>query len=206
MPSWNRKDERQYEHIKDSELERGASEDRAKEIAARTVNKRRREEGRTPSKRTQGTGNPNVTLEERSRDELYNLAKELDIKGRSKMSKDELSKAIHRVGQEGRQSWWRGSLRGTRGARTRREKTMHYRDRNDAGQQLAEKLMMYANRPDVLVLALPRGGVLLGFAVAEGCTRRSMSFWYVSWESPDTRNWLWVPSPPVECGSSTKTS
>ena len=36
---------------------------------------------------------------------------------------------------------------------------MHYRDRNDAGQQLAEKLMMYANRPDVLVLALPRGGV-----------------------------------------------
>ena len=51
-----RKDERQYEHIKDSEQERGASEDRAKEIAARTVNKRRREEGRTPSKRTQGTG------------------------------------------------------------------------------------------------------------------------------------------------------
>jgi Rho termination factor, N-terminal domain len=98
MPSWNRKDERQYEHIKDSELERGASEDRAKEIAARTVNKHRREEGRTPNKRTQGTGNPNVTLEERSRDELYNLAKELDIKGRSKMSKGELSKAIHRVG------------------------------------------------------------------------------------------------------------
>ena len=98
MPSWNRKDERQYEHIKESEQERGASEDRAKEIAARTVNKRRREEGRTPSKRTQGTGNPNVVLEERSRDELYNLAKELDIKGRSKMSKGELSKAIHRAG------------------------------------------------------------------------------------------------------------
>ena len=97
MPSWNRKDERQYEHIKESEQERGASEDRAKEIAARTVNKRRREEG-APSKRTQGTGNPNVVLEERSRDELYNLAKELDIKGRSKMSKGELSKAIHRAG------------------------------------------------------------------------------------------------------------
>src|ERR671937_1340246 len=44
---------------------------------------------------------------------------------------------------------------------------MRYRDRNDAGQQLAEKLMMYANRPDVLVLALPRGGVPVGFAVAE---------------------------------------
>jgi Rho termination factor, N-terminal domain len=98
MPSWSRKDERQYEHIKDSELERGASEDRAEEIAARTVNKYRRQEGRTPSKTTQGTGNPNVALEERTRDELYNLAKELDIKGRSKMSKGELSKAIHRAG------------------------------------------------------------------------------------------------------------
>ena len=98
MPSWSRKDERQYEHIKESELERGASEDRAKEIAARTVNKHRREEGRTPSKKTQGIGNPNVALQERSRDELYNLAKELDIKGRSKMSKDELRQAIHRAG------------------------------------------------------------------------------------------------------------
>src|SRR5262245_8280378 len=98
MPSWSRKDERQYEHIKESERERGASEDRAEEIAARTVNKHRREEGRTPSKRTQGTGNPNVALEERSRDELYNLAQELDIKGRSKMRKDELGHAIRRAG------------------------------------------------------------------------------------------------------------
>ena len=98
MPSWSRKDERQYEHIKESELERGASEDRAEEIAARTVNKHRRQEGRTPSKTTQGTANPNVALEERTRDELYNLAKELDIKGRSKMSKGELSKAIYRAG------------------------------------------------------------------------------------------------------------
>ena len=98
MPSWSRKDERQYEHIKESELERGASEDRAEEIAARTVNKHRRQEGRTPSKTTQGTENPTVALEERTRDELYNLAKELDIKGRSKMSKGELSKAIYRAG------------------------------------------------------------------------------------------------------------
>ena len=44
---------------------------------------------------------------------------------------------------------------------------MRYRDRNDAGQQLAAKLMLYANRPDVLVLALPRGGVPVAFAVAE---------------------------------------
>ena len=98
MPSWSRKDERQYEHIKESALERGAAEDRAEELAARTVNKHRREEGRTPNKRTQGTGNPNVALEERSRDELYNLAQELDIKGRSKMTKDELSRAIQRAG------------------------------------------------------------------------------------------------------------
>src|SRR6266566_2574718 len=45
---------------------------------------------------------------------------------------------------------------------------MRYRDRIEAGQQLAEKLMTYASRPDVLVLALPRGGVPVGFAVAEG--------------------------------------
>jgi putative phosphoribosyl transferase len=45
---------------------------------------------------------------------------------------------------------------------------MRYRDRLDAGQQLAEQLRRYANRPDVLVLALPRGGVPVGFAVAAG--------------------------------------
>ncbi len=80
MPSWSRKDERQYEHMKESALERGASEKRAKEIAARTVHKHRREERRMLNKRTQGTGNPNVALEERSRDELYNLAQELGIR------------------------------------------------------------------------------------------------------------------------------
>lgn len=94
--SWSRKDERQYEHIKDSSLERGMAEGRAKEIAARTVNKQRREEGRTPNQRTQGTGNPNRGLEARSRDELYNRARQLGIEGRSKMSKDELVAAIRR--------------------------------------------------------------------------------------------------------------
>jgi putative phosphoribosyl transferase len=44
---------------------------------------------------------------------------------------------------------------------------MRYRDRLDAGQQLGEQLRLYANRPDVLVLALPRGGVPVGFAVAQ---------------------------------------
>src|SRR5262249_45871635 len=48
-----------------------------------------------------------------------------------------------------------------------KEKTMRYRDRLDAGQQLAEQLRLYANRTDVLVLALPRGGVPVGFAVAQ---------------------------------------
>lgn len=94
MPSWSRKDERKYEHIKESALDQGKPEDRAKEIAARTVNKGRREEGRTPNKTTQGTGNPNRGLEARTKQELYNRAKEMDIEGRSKMDKGELVKAI----------------------------------------------------------------------------------------------------------------
>lgn len=95
MPrAWSAKDERQYEHVKQSERERGRSEDRAEEIAARTVNKQRRSEGRTPNTRTQGTGNPGTGLESRSRDELYNRAKELGISGRSKMTKSELVEAV----------------------------------------------------------------------------------------------------------------
>ena len=95
MPGkWSKKDERQYEAVRRSELEQGRSEKRASEIAARTVNKQRREEGRTPSKRTEGTGNPNSRLETRTRDELYNRAKELDIAGRSEMTKSELVEAI----------------------------------------------------------------------------------------------------------------
>lgn len=94
--AWSEKDERQYEHIKESARERGKSEERAEEIAARTVNKERREEGRTESgkKTTSGTGNPTRSLEDRSKDELYNRARELDVEGRSDMTKDELVKAI----------------------------------------------------------------------------------------------------------------
>lgn len=95
MPrAWSDKDERMYEHIKDSSKKRGMSEDRAEEIAARTVNKERRHEGRTPNKRTQGTGNPNRSYESRTRDELYNIAKDKNIHGRSKMTKAELVKAV----------------------------------------------------------------------------------------------------------------
>jgi len=97
MPkAWSNKDERMYEHIRDSSEKRGMSKDRAEEIAARTVNKERREEGRTPNKRTQGTGNPNRSYESRTRDELYNIAKEMNIHGRSKMRKNELVKAIRK--------------------------------------------------------------------------------------------------------------
>ena len=95
MPKWTSKDERQYEKIKESSINRGANTRRAKEIAARTVNKHRREEGRTPKRTTEGTGNPNQSLEQRSRQELYNRAGELKIKGRSKMSKSQLAAAIH---------------------------------------------------------------------------------------------------------------
>ncbi len=95
MPeAWSRKDERQYQHVRDSELKRGESEDRAEEIAGRTVNKQRREEGRTPNTRTQGTGNPNAALSDLTRDELYNRARERGIRGRSSMSKAELVNAL----------------------------------------------------------------------------------------------------------------
>ena len=99
MPrGWSSKDERQYEHIKDSAKQRCASTRRAKEIAARTTNKTRREQGRTPNKTTQGTGNPNKSLADRSKQELYNQAKSMKIDGRSRMSKDELVRAIRRHG------------------------------------------------------------------------------------------------------------
>lgn len=97
MPkAWSNKDERKYEHVKDSELDKGVGEDRAEEIAARTVNKGRREEGRTPNKTTQGTGNPTNSLEDRTKDELYNRARELDIEGRSEMDKSDLVQAIRK--------------------------------------------------------------------------------------------------------------
>jgi hypothetical protein len=96
MPeAWSEKDERQYQHVKDSELKRGENEARAEEIAGRTVNRQRREEGRTPNRRTQGTGNPDAALSDLTRDELYNRAKEQDIRGRSKMSKAELIDALN---------------------------------------------------------------------------------------------------------------
>lgn len=93
---WSNKDERMYDHIKQSSRKRGVGEDRAQEIAARTVNKNRRQQGRTPNKTTQGTGNPRKGLESRTKDELYNIAKDRGIHGRSAMSKRELVKALRK--------------------------------------------------------------------------------------------------------------
>ena len=91
---WSSKEERQYERIKESAADRGTATERAKEIAARTVNKQRRERGKTANRRTMGTGNPRAPLAQRSRDELYNRARQLDIPGRSSMNKQELVRAL----------------------------------------------------------------------------------------------------------------
>jgi hypothetical protein len=98
---------RQYEHIKESEKRQGASEDRAEEIAARTVNKERARAGesRTRSRTSvkdmssgrrggerSGTNRPKG----RTRDQLYNEARKLGIEGRSNMTKDQLQRAVDR--------------------------------------------------------------------------------------------------------------
>lgn len=94
--AWSEKDERMYEHIKQSERQRGRSGTRAKEVAARTVNKQRRQEGRTAQRSSQGTGNPNTALEDRTVQELRNRAAQLGIKGRSALAKADLVNAIRR--------------------------------------------------------------------------------------------------------------
>jgi hypothetical protein len=97
MPdAWSDKDERKYQHVKASEKARGKSAAKAKEIAARTVNQQRHSEGRTPNKTSQSTGNPSTPLPERSKQQLYNRAQQLNIAGRSRMNKDELVQAIRK--------------------------------------------------------------------------------------------------------------
>lgn len=97
MPkAWTKKDERMYEHIRKSAEDDGKTPERAKELAARTVNKQRRAEGRTPRSQSSGTGNPHSHLEDRTVVELRNRARELDIDGRSKMRKAELIQAIRK--------------------------------------------------------------------------------------------------------------
>src|SRR3954462_7560609 len=98
---------RQYEHIKDSAKDQGASEDRAEEIAARTVNKERarhgesRERSRTSVKaissgRRGGLRSGTNRPKGRTRDQLYEEAKDKNIEGRSKMNKASLERAVDR--------------------------------------------------------------------------------------------------------------
>jgi CRISPR/Cas system-associated endonuclease Cas1 len=98
---------RQYEHIKDSEKAQGASESRAEEIAARTVNKERarsgesRQRSRTStqdmsSSRRGGQRSGTSRAKGRTRDQLYEEAKKLNIDGRSSMNKDQLQRAVDR--------------------------------------------------------------------------------------------------------------
>jgi hypothetical protein len=109
MPqAWSDKRERQYEHVKDSAKDRGASTKRAKEIAARTVNKNRAQSGesKTASKSSTNDVSPQHRGGKRSgnrqgpggptRDQLYNEARQRNIHGRSKMTKKELQKALGR--------------------------------------------------------------------------------------------------------------
>ncbi|MEV6880226.1 plasmid stabilization protein [Amycolatopsis sp. NPDC051128] len=109
MPqSWSGKRERQYEHIKDSAEDRGASTKRAEEIAARTVNKNRAQSGesRQASKTSVKDKSPQQRGGERSgnrkgpggptKDQLYNEAKKRNINGRSTMTKKELERALGR--------------------------------------------------------------------------------------------------------------
>jgi hypothetical protein len=98
---------RQYEHIKESELEQGVPEKRAEEIAARTVNKERaragesRERSRTStddisSGRRGGLRSGTNRPKGRTYDQLYNEARQLGIEGRSKMDKASLQRAVDR--------------------------------------------------------------------------------------------------------------
>ena len=106
QPAWNAKRERQYEHIKDSLEERGKSEATAQEIAARTVNKERARSGEAQQASRSSTDDISSARRGglrshrgeggRTRDQLYNEAKEKNIRGRSKMTKAELERAVGR--------------------------------------------------------------------------------------------------------------
>jgi hypothetical protein len=104
--AWSNKRERQYEHIKEGERKRGTSTKRAKEIAARTVNKERARSGesRTRSRSSTRDMSPSRRGGLRShsgargqtKEQLYNQAKRLNIRGRSKMNKRQLLAAVNR--------------------------------------------------------------------------------------------------------------
>ncbi|WP_327280555.1 MULTISPECIES: plasmid stabilization protein [unclassified Streptomyces] len=98
------KRERQYEHIKESAEQRGESTERAKEIAARTVNKERAQAGesKTASRSSvqdmpaskRGGQRSHSGSQGPTKDQLYNEAKQRNVKGRSQMDKAELKRAL----------------------------------------------------------------------------------------------------------------
>jgi hypothetical protein len=104
--AWSKKRERQYEHIKSGLEKRGESEDTAQEIAARTVNKERARAGEaeqaSPSSTKDISSGRRGGLRShkgpggRTKAQLYNEAKERGIRGRSKMSKAQLERAVGR--------------------------------------------------------------------------------------------------------------
>jgi hypothetical protein len=96
---------RQYEHVKESQLEQGRSEDRAEEIAARTVNKERARAGESRARsrtstqdissgRRGGQRSGRSGPRGRTRDQLYNEARQLNVSGRSRMNKGQLQRAV----------------------------------------------------------------------------------------------------------------
>lgn len=104
--AWSPKRERQYEHIRDGLLERGTSEDKAEEIAARTVNKERARAGE--AKEASRTSTEDISSSRRgglrshsgaggrTRDQLYAEATAKQVKGRSRMTKAQLERAVGR--------------------------------------------------------------------------------------------------------------
>jgi len=102
---WTDKQDRKYEHIKDSVKERGASTKKAKEIASRTINKERAQRGQSrtasrssvrdmPSSKRGGQRSGTDRPKGRTREQLYNEAKQRNIPGRSKMTKAQLQRAV----------------------------------------------------------------------------------------------------------------
>ncbi|MDN3238478.1 plasmid stabilization protein [Glycomyces tritici] len=107
MPKeWNKKEERQYKHIRDQAEDRGMGHDRAEEMAARTVNKERARKGKTKtasrtstedmSSAKRGGKRSHSGPKGRTKEQLYQEARRKNIEGRSKMTKAELQRALQK--------------------------------------------------------------------------------------------------------------
>jgi hypothetical protein len=105
--AWSDKRERQYEHIKESAEDRGTGTKRAKEIAARTVNKERARSGEARQRSRTSTRGPSSGRRGglrsgtsrprgRTKEQLYNEARRLNVSGRSSMTKSQLQRAVSR--------------------------------------------------------------------------------------------------------------